>query len=227
MDKLNNLLSTSERIRLMFFREFGDKAQDAMDFVANKKGAFASFKTKETITVLPDNAEDGVYFCLNDGTAVKYDGQETMDNVAHIGLVLGHIKFGVTLRDKGIFKLYRDYERCPSSADYYTDQNGKSCHEEYDFIAATERLKRIGTNIPLADGEYMPLVRQFDVMGIFKTALQKALRAAGGEPLENNAWYWTISEYSRYYAWLVYFSDGNTNASSKYVSGRVRAVVAF
>jgi len=216
MDKLNNLLSTSERIRLMFFREFGDKAQDAMDFVANKKGAFASFKTKDTITVLPDNAEDGVYFCLNDGTAVKYDGQETMDNVAHIGLVLGHIKFGVTLRDKGRFKLYRDYERCPSSADYYTDQNGKSCHEEYDFIAATDRLKRIGTYIPFAD-----------VMGIFKTVLQKALRAAGGEPLESDAWYWTISEGSRNGAWNVNFSDGSTYINVKYNRYRVRGVVAF
>lgn len=227
MGNLNNLLTTSERIRLMFFREFGEKAQDAMDFVANKKGAFASLKTKDTITVLPDNAEDGVYFCLKDGTAVKYDGQEHMDNVDHIGLVLGHIKFGVTLRDKGSYSLYSNYRNCPDHADYYTNRNGKSCHEEYDFIAATERLKRIGTDIPLKDGEYMPLVRQFDVMGMFKTNLQKALVAAGGCELEDETWYWTISEYSQYNAWHVGFSDGTTYTYSKYGSNRVRAVVAF
>lgn len=228
MENLNNLLSTSERIRLMFFREFGpEKAQDAMDFVANKKGAFSSLKTKDTITVLPDNAEDGVYFCLKDGTAVKYDGQGYMDNVDHIGLVLGHIKFGVTLRDKGRYKLYRNYERCPEEADYYTNSNRKSCHEEYDFIAATERLKRIGTDIPLEAGEYMPLVRQFDVMGMFKSSLQKALSAAGGEPLTVDSWYWTISENSQNNAWTVYFSDGYTTTSGKDNSYRVRAVVAF
>lgn len=227
MENLNNLLSTSERIRLMFYREFGEKAQDAMDFVANKKGAFASLKSKDTITILPDNAEDGVYFCLKDGTAIKYDGQESMENVDHIGLILGHIKFGVTLRDKGDYSLYRNYRNCPDRADYYTGQNNKSCHEEYDFIAATQRLKRIGTDIPLEDNEYMPLVRQFDVMGMFKTNLQKALVAAGGHKLADDTWYWTISEYNSDYAWSVNFSDGSTNGNSKCNSDRVRAVVAF
>lgn len=224
----NNLLTATERIRLMFFREFGPElAQDAMDFVANRKGAFASLKRNDTITIVPEDAEEGVYFCLKDGTAVKYDGQESMENVSHIGIIYGSMKFGVQLEDKGSYKLYSNYERCPENADYYTE-NGKSCHEEYDFIEATKRLKRIGTDIPLADNEYMPLVRQWDIMGMFKSQLQKAILAAGGEPIRRNCWYWSISEYSRYGAWGVSFSDGGTTYGSlKSNSYRVRAVVAF
>lgn len=41
------------------------------------------------------------------------------------------------------------------------------------------------------------------------------------------SWYWSASEYSRYNAWYVNFSDGSTNDYGKYSSGRVRAVVAF
>lgn len=40
-------------------------------------------------------------------------------------------------------------------------------------------------------------------------------------------WYWSSTEYSQPYAWLVYFNDGSTNLINKYYSGRVRAVVAF
>lgn len=116
-----------------------------------------------------------------------------MENVSHIGIIYGSMKFGVQLQDKGRYSLYTNWERCPEHADYYTE-NGKSCHEEYDFIEATKRLKRIGTDIPLADGEYMPLIRQWDIMGMFKTNLQKALCAAGGYALEPDCWYWSISE---------------------------------
>lgn len=225
---LNNDLTAIERIRLMFFREFGpDLAQQAMDFVANKKNAFTSLKRKDCITVVAENAEDGVYFCLNDGTAVKYNGQDFMEDVKHIGIIYGAMRFGVQLMDKGAYSLYRIWERCPSNADYYTEPNHLSCHEEFDFVTATERIKSIGTDIPLSDGEYMPLVRQFDVMGMFKTDLQKALKAAGGDPLEKDEWYWTASEYNRRGAWSVSFSNGHVYNYGKYNSGRVRAVVAF
>lgn len=224
----NNLLTANERIRLMFFREFGPElAQDAMDFVANRKGAFASLKRNDTITIVPENAEDGVYFCLKDGTSVKYEGQERMENVSHIGIIYGAMKFGVQLIDKGNYSLYSNWRDCPEHASYYTDENNLSCHEEYDFIEATKRLKRIGTPIPLADNEYMPLVRQWDIMGMFKTALQKALQVAGGDPLASNCWYWSITEFSRTGAWIVGFSDGGTGNYGKCYSGRVRAVVAF
>lgn len=223
----NNLLTANERIRLMFFREFGPElAQEAMDFVANRKGAFSSLKRNDTITIVPENADDGVYFCLKDGTAVKYEGQESMENVSHIGIIYGAMKFGVQLIDKGNYSLYSNWRDCPENASYYTENN-LSCHEEYDFIEATKRLKRIGTPIPLGDNEYMPLVRQWDIMGMYKTALQKALQAAGGDPLASNCWYWSITEYSRAGAWYVTFSDGFTGTGNKCDSGRVRAVVAF
>lgn len=223
----NNLLTASERIRLMFFREFGPElAQDAIDFVVNRKGAFASLKRNDTITIVPENVDDGVYFCLKDGTAVKYEGQENMENVSHIGIICGAMKFGVQLVDKGHYSLYNNWRDCPERADYYTE-NGSSCHEECDFIEATKCLKRIGTPIPLAENEYMPLIRQWDIMGMFKTTLQKALKAAGGIPLMQNCWYLSITEDSYYSVWQVHFSNGYTSYAGKYYGCRVRAIVAF
>ncbi len=43
----------------------------------------------------------------------------------------------------------------------------------------------------------------------------------------SNTWYWSSTENSQSYAWVVYFSDGNTNIYGKYYSGAVRAVAAF
>ena len=57
--------------------------------------------------------------------------------------------------------------------------------------------------------------------------INKALELVGGTPIKG-VWYWTSTEDSAPYAWLLYLSDGFANyytkASNKH---RVRAVSAF
>ena len=43
----------------------------------------------------------------------------------------------------------------------------------------------------------------------------------------SSAWYWSSTEGSQGGAWYVNFSNGGTYNSSKFSSGRVRAVAAF
>ena len=46
-----------------------------------------------------------------------------------------------------------------------------------------------------------------------KEAVNKALKRAGGTPLEG--WYWSSSEYANYYAWDVYAGNGSVDWFSK------------
>lgn len=229
--KEKNLLSASERLRLMFLREFGGRAQEAMDYVINNKGDLKLTKKAPVrqVVISGDGGEaDGVYFVKSDCSTEKFTGQKSVANVDYIGLILGHIRFGVQLKDKGNYPLIESrYNACEEHSSYYTSQNNRSCHEGENFIAATANLMARGCKIPLETGEFLPLVKQWDVMGMYRSQLQEALIAAGGEPIADDTWYWSASEHSRNYAWPVYFSDGNTDTYDKCTSYRVRAVVAF
>lgn len=58
-----------------------------------------------------------------------------------------------------------------------------------------------------------------------KEAVNKALKRAGGTPLEG--WYWSSSEYDGYGAWRVYADDGGVRYGNKsHYSGYVRCVLA-
>lgn len=222
--KLIDYLPTAQaKTRLLFFREFGHRAEEAINFVLGHQSN--TFKTTIDTT---GYLADGVYFCLTDGTIISFDNQTSVKNVDHIGIVVGANKFGVTLKDKGDYPLYKDHNQCPDKADYYVNsRTNVNCHEGSDFIEATKRIQRIGTDIPLNKDEYLPLVRQFGCMGMFKSQLQKALVAAGGEPLSDDEWYGSASEGTQSGAWIVHFSTGSTTTGGKYHKYRVRAVVAF
>ena len=64
-------------------------------------------------------------------------------------------------------------------------------------------------------------------MAHYKDSINDALEYIGAEPLASSAWYWSSTEGSQSYAWLVNFSNGYTGNLNKYNSGRVRAVAAF
>lgn len=60
-----------------------------------------------------------------------------------------------------------------------------------------------------------------------KEIIDKKLKEHGGEPLKGE-YYWSSSEFSDYYAWLVRPSDGTMrNSYGKHTSGPVRCVLEF
>ena len=74
----------------------------------------------------------------------------------------------------------------------------------------------------------MPNLRQLDAIYKNKEVLNKAFIAAGGEALDDEAYYWSSTEYNSTNAWILDMSDGYRDASGKdYYSQYVRPVLAF
>ena len=57
--------------------------------------------------------------------------------------------------------------------------------------------------------------------------VNRAMAAIGGTALDRSTWYWSSSEYSATYAWVVHFSNGLLNGNGKTNEYRVRPVSAF
>lgn len=170
---------------------------------------------------------DGVYICYADGRKELWNGSNSKEDVSHIGVKLGNFKVGLQLHDKGTYQLLRDGVSCPETADHYT-RGKRNAFEDFDTETATARIVALGTDIPLAAGELIPTLGQWGLMMMFASAIQEALAYVGGDPLTDEDWYWSATEYSQNSAWYVNFNDGYTTIDlNKCNSYRVRAVVAF
>lgn len=73
----------------------------------------------------------------------------------------------------------------------------------------------------------MPNLRQLEAICKNKEVLNKAFIAAGGEALDDEAYYWSSTEYDYYGAWLLAMSDGLRGAYGKRDYYYVRPVLAF
>ena len=74
----------------------------------------------------------------------------------------------------------------------------------------------------------MPNLRQLEAICKNKEVLNKAFIAAGGEALDDEAYYWSSTEFSNGHAWLLDMSDGYRTAGSKSNGDLyVRPVLAF
>lgn len=73
----------------------------------------------------------------------------------------------------------------------------------------------------------MPNLRQLEVIYKNKEVLNKAFIAAGGEALDDGAYYWSSTESSSLSAWNLWMDDGTRSNDSKYSSSYVRPVLAF
>lgn len=74
----------------------------------------------------------------------------------------------------------------------------------------------------------MPNLRQLEAIHKNKEVLNKAFIAAGGEALDNEAYYWSSTGYNSYAAWELDMSDGYRHASSKDCNSHyVRPVLAL
>ena len=74
----------------------------------------------------------------------------------------------------------------------------------------------------------MPNLRQLELIYKNKEVLNKAFIAAGGEALDDEAYYWSSTECNSTSAWLLDMSDGGRGAGGKSYRDRyVRPVLAF
>ena len=74
----------------------------------------------------------------------------------------------------------------------------------------------------------MPNLRQLDAIYKNKEVLNKAFITAGGEALDDEAFYWSSTEYISSHAWRLDMSDGFRDGNGKSSNGNyVRPVLAF
>lgn len=73
----------------------------------------------------------------------------------------------------------------------------------------------------------MPNLRQLEVIYKNKEVLNKAFIAAGGEALDDEAYYWSSTETSSNYAWYLWMDDGGRDYTGKNYNLYVRPVLAF
>ena len=73
----------------------------------------------------------------------------------------------------------------------------------------------------------MPNLRQLEAIYKNKEVLNKAFITAGGEALDDEAYYWSSTEYGSLHAWLLTVNYGGRYYDSKDYNYYVRPVLAF
>lgn len=73
----------------------------------------------------------------------------------------------------------------------------------------------------------MPNLRQLEVIYKNKEVLNKAFIAAGGEALDDEAYYWSSTEYNSNVAWRLGMGLGSRNLTNEDSYYYVRPVLAF
>ena len=104
--------------------------------------------------------------------------------------------------------------------------------DNHAFLVLTKDIKKVdwwdGKRKCEEEFAQMPNLRQLDAIYKNKEVLNKAFIAAGGEALDDKAYYWSSTELSSYDAWGLVMSDGTRDISTKSSDYRyVRPVLAF
>ena len=103
--------------------------------------------------------------------------------------------------------------------------------DNHAFLVLTKDIKKVdwrnGKRKCKEQFAKMPNLRQLDAIYKNKEVLNKAFIAAGGEALDDEAFYWSSTEYSDGNAWRLTMSNGGRDFHVKSSSTDVRPVLAF
>ena len=206
---------------------------------AEKANTFVMGKDEKPVQAqLPKSGmEDGIYLVHADGKATLFELEYTKDDnmdseVVAIGLKMGSFGIKIALHDEangdGITLTTKSNSDLKADQDYYIDKYDDAV-ADMDGARNTNHLRNIlNPQIKLADDWYIPSLGELYRIFINKKAINAALEFAKGDKLQDR-WYWTSTEFSATYAWLLYLSGGLTHLWGTKASdtGRVRAVSAF
>jgi hypothetical protein len=198
------------------------------DHVLNELNIIVSSKNERSVCEnrVPSR-KDGLYLIYGNGHAEPFTGENIKKNVRYIGLKHKDVSFAISLTEHDRVQLLDDDSRKESGSETYYececdalfDINGRGNTER--LVVRNPKLRNL-----LKDGEYIPSLRQLNLMAHYKDSINDALKYIGAEPL-SSAWFWSSTESSQHIAWCVNFSTGGTVGNDKYISFRVRAVIDF
>lgn len=214
------------------YREFGDNAQKALDFIeknvnennggktdscANNGGKMCAASTPSLFT-----RESVRIFDYAKGEFVTKEdvGNHDKDNLK---VVVCHQNgtFIISKHDTKRLSL-----KTKNETNNYIEEECKAIFD-FDGKKNTELLIKAGLDIDLPEGYYIPSLGELVVMRRNIKEVNDCLKLVGGDEFDMDSVYWSSTEYNRYIAWYVYFNSGYVNSYYKYGQYVTRAVAAF
>lgn len=225
------------------FHEFGDNAQEALDFIANEtnRRKLAFLEGEQVASTTAPKIEDvQLLIALEGGRYITKEqwlaGAEkySQNEVVGIAVRTPLMSFIVSLRQW----------KAPWSKD--TDHCITGRHNEAratQIISGYEATKRL-VEAQKEEGDtvakicwnygfkglqwYAPCLLELGTICAYRQEINELLELVGGELLDDDECYWSSTEHSQRYSWLVHFGDGHfITYGGKYYSNVVRAVAAF
>ena len=171
---------------------------------------------------------DGIYLIKKTGKPVLFAPGCNIKDCVAVGIKLGSKSIAVALKDAADGKDITLTDSDDTTWYFGYIDNCTDAIADWNGEANTKHLEEIGLNedIKLEAGQYIPAVGEMYLIYLHKKALNKALEAVGGEPIDEC--YWTSTEYSATDAWNLGLYDGIMEYDTKTTTAlHVRPVSAF
>ena len=227
-------MNTNRDFKMMLLDKFGivdepktiDFCREAYKFLTEDEAQAQTPAAPAPVFSDKTIPDDGIYLIYSDNSYCKYNEDCKKEDAKYIGVIHEGHAFAITLKDLGRFQLLKDEAECEDDSEFYLPRECDALND-WECEKRTKRIQELGTDIPLADGEFIPALPMLVAMCYWRNkGLDEALKAVGGEPF-SDSYYWSVTEYSSSSAWLVNFSNGGVYNGYKYYGNVVRPVVAF
>ncbi len=233
------------------FREFGDQAQDALDFIANEtnrqKLTWLGNEQKHqgngridfNVTEAANVSEPQFFIALDDGRCITKlewtagSKKYSKDQVVGIAVRTPLTSFLVSLK-QWKERWSEDTDHCITG-----EHNEAQAMQVLSGLEHTRQLVEAQKDEGNTAAKlcwnynhkglqwYSPCLLELGTICAYKEEINVLLELVGGDPLLFDEYYWASTEYSSYNAWNVYFGSGYFNGYTKFNSYVVRAVAAF
>ena len=220
-------MTERQNFLVSLYREFGDKAQKALDFIEANDGKQVIKITPSAYQPYVGTRANGVYILLDDDTLVPFtrDMPGPDEQPAQM-IVIYHDEhsFGIPFDgDLGESKLLnRD--------DIPKDDHCLSDFEallNWDFVGETKHIQELGTPIKLPEGYYLPTSAVWVAIYANRIDINNALEKFGGKPIDFGDDYWFAERYNAYDARYFYGRAGYLGSFNVYGTYRVQAVTLY
>lgn len=227
----NNSLNELQQLRLLLAKESNfdvAKATKVYNFVMRDNIPAQSGSADASVS--PEKNPDGIYFILSTTKAVPAiyaTAEDKLKSIA-VGYKLGNKFANVVLHDAAggerLSLCPQDKNPCGTSSFFH--DTFQQAITDWDGEGNTKDIRAaLNPQIELKDDQYIPSAAQLHLLLANIVKINKALKKAGGEPLEED-YYWSSTESSDFRAWCVSFQDSTTLNNGKLFCYKIRPAVS-
>ena len=202
-------------------------------------GSYTAGQSPREVTLTYSTIETGVYIYTKQDTLVSADDWNSSNNTNAVGVYVGtdSCRFIIAPEDVSTSAVWGTYGTSVSGA--YSDTTTSGAITDYAGQANTTAIisQDTSTSNKAADycnsytfkngkSGYLPAVGEWDQAYYNKSAVNTAMSKIGGTAM-NTSYYWSSTQYSSNYAWLLSWDYGDVDYRGKYASLYVRAFCAI